>query len=166
MNDLTTMAISKAVSGTSKAAKDARNALTVGEHRVSATVRLDGVLRVEADQEITPTASLLNEDFLALVLHHAGITREAAARAIEAVASDYLVDWTGSKEDKAAAKAARKAKVASFDPEGKLATFFEGFKSRLPKVPRAGKVEFKGVVEELAMPVPMAVHEDREESVA
>lgn len=164
MNTLVTMAISKAISGNSKTAKDARAAMTVGEHNVKATVVLDGKLIVEEDQEIKATASILNEDFLALVLHHAGITREAAVKAITEVAGEYLVDWTGSKEDKANAKAARKAKLASIDPDGKISNIFATFADTLPKVPRAGKVTFKGKVEEVSQPVLTIV--ENEEGVA
>ena len=153
MKNLTTIAVSKAISGSTKAAKEARAALTVGKHEVHAVVNFDGVLTVEEDQEITPTASILNEEFLALVLHHAGITRESALRTVSLVAKDYLADWTTSKEDKKAAKAMRKAQVAKFDPEGRLSGIFQEFKATLPKIPRAGKVTFKGSVEELAMPV-------------
>ena len=163
MKDITTIAISKAISGSTKAAKAARSALTVGVHPVSTMVHLDGMLTVEDDQSITPTASLMNEDFLALVLHHAGITRESALKAIEAVAGDYLVDWTGSKEDKKAAKAERKAQVAAFDPEGKLAGRFAEFKASLPKIPRAGKVSFKGAVTEVSLPVIRGVEETDEQ---
>ena len=153
MKDLTTIAISKAISGSTKAAKDARQALTVGKHQVNALVNLDGVLTVEEDQMIAATASILNEDFLTLVLHHAGVTRESALKAIQMVAKDYLTDWTGSKEDKKAAKDLRKAQVAKFDPEGKLSGIFTEFKTGLPKVPRAGKCTFAGSVVEVAMPV-------------
>lgn len=163
MKDLTTMAISKAIGGTTKAAKEARKAMTVGEHPISAMVHLDGIISVEEDQQITPTASLMNEDFLALVLHHAGITRESALKAIEAVAGTYLVDWKGTKEDKKAAKAARKSQVAKFDPEGKMAEKFANFKANLPKIPRVGKVTFKGSVQEVALPVLRAVKEVEEQ---
>ena len=153
MNNVTTMAISKAISASTKVAKEARNTLTVGSHPVHAMVNLDGVLNVEADQEITPTASILNEEFLITVLHCAGITREAALKAVKEVADTYLVDWQGTKDDKKAAKAARKAKVEQIDPEGKLSDIFTAFKASLPKIPRAGKVTFKGDVSEVAMPV-------------
>jgi len=160
MDTLTTLAITKALSASSKTVKNARSAVSTGEHAVCATVKLEGVLKVQEDQEITPTASLLNLEFLALVLHCAGVTRESAVRAIEAVSSEYLVDWTGSKEDKKAAKAARKARVEEFDPEGKLSAIFDTFKNSLPKIPRAGKVTFKGDVEEIAMPTNLHVVEE------
>lgn len=153
MNSTTTMAISRAISGTSKDAKAARETLTVGEHEVNVVVHLQGKLKVEEDQEIASTASLLSEDFLALVLHHAGITREHALKVIEDVAGNYLADWTGSKEDKKAAKAARAAKVAEFDPEGRMSAVFDAFKARLPKTPRKGAVSFVGKVEEMELPV-------------
>lgn len=163
MKDITTIAVSKAVSGKTKAAKAARSALTVGTHPVSTMVHFDGTLTVEDDQMIAATASLMNEDFLSLVLHHAGITRESALKAIEAVAGDYLVDWKGSDEDKKAAKAARKAKLEQLDPDGKLSGIFSTFKASLPKIPRAGKVTFKGAVTEVALPVVKGVEETDEQ---
>jgi len=166
MKDLTTIAVSKAIGGGTKAAKSARQSLTVGEHKINAVVNLDGVLKVEEDQMILATASILNEDFLTLVLHHAGVTRESALTAISKVAGGYLTDWTGSTEDKKAAKAQRKAQVLKFDPEGKLSSIFQEFKATLPKVPRAGKVTFKGSVVEMAIPVLTAVDNEAEADVA
>ena len=149
----------------SRDAKAARKELEVGEHNVNATVKLQGTLTVAEDQEIAPTASLLNLEFLSLVLHHAGVTREAAAKAIEEVAGEYLVDWTGSKEDKKAAKAARKERVAAIDPEGKFKAVVDSFKEKLPKVPRAGKVVFKGEVVEVGTPL-RVVEDDETEAKA
>jgi len=149
MKNATTIAITKVVSGRSKDAKAARAALKPGEYPVDATVHITGTLRVGEDHDITPTASILNQEFLALVLHHAGITREAAANLIEKVADEYLIDWTGSKEDKDAAKAARKAKVAEIDPDGKIESIFADFKAALPRIPSAGKVTWKGNVAEI-----------------
>ncbi len=138
------MAVAKGIS--SKESKSARAELEAGEHRVSGTFTVDGTLLIAEDQEIKATASLLNKEFLALVLHHAGITRDHAKKVIGEVAEDYLIDWSGSKEDKKAAKKARKAAVAEYDPEGKIAGAFDEFAEDLPKVPRAGKVTFKGAV--------------------
>jgi len=138
------MAIAKGVS--SKESKQARAELEPGEFPVSGSFTVDGTLKVAEDQEIAPTASILNKEFLVLVLNHAGVTREAAAKVISEVANSYLVDWTGTKEDKKAAKAERKAKVAEFDPEGDIAAIFDDLKESLPKISRAGKVTFEGAI--------------------
>lgn len=160
MKNATTIALTKVVSGRSKNAKDAREALEPGEYAVDTTVHITGTMKVGDDHDIAPTASLLNQDFLALVLHHAGITRKAAVEAIEKVADDYLIDWTGSEEDKEAAKTARKAKVAEFDPEGNIASLISGFKNSLPRIPSKGKVTWKGTVAEIeAIGEPMEIEE-------
>lgn len=166
MKDATTIAVSKAIKS-NKETKAARSNLTVGQHPISTMVHLDGTLTVEADQEITPTASLMNEEFLFTVLHCAGVTRESALKAIKEVAGTYLIDWTGSSDDKKAAKAERKAKLETIDPQGKMADVFSKFKAGLPKIPRAGKVTFKGAVSEVALPVVRGVENtDSNEQVA
>jgi len=127
------------------------DSLPAGEHTVDAdvTLHVEGTIGVAKDQEIAPTASLMSVDFLLLTLRAAGITREAAMDAITSVASDYLVDWTGSAADKKAAKKARKRAVVEFDPEGKGKTIFDEFKNQLPKIPRKGAVKFAGQVTEI-----------------
>ena len=126
--------------------------LPVGEHAVDGdiTLHVEGTVVVAEDQEIAPTASLMSVEFLLLTLRAAGVTREAAMEAISKVAFDYLVDWTGSKEDKKGAKAARKAAVAEFDPDGKGSKVFDEFKAELPLIPRKGAIKFKGEVAEVA----------------
>jgi len=157
MKNATTIAITKVVSGRSKAAKEARKALEPGEYDIDTTVHITGTLKVGEDHTIAPTASLLNQEFLALVLHHAGITRDAAANVIKKVADDYLVNWTGSDEDKASAKEERKALVAAFDPEGKIEGIFAEFKDTLPQIPSKGKVTWKGNAEEVAADAPAEI---------
>lgn len=152
MNSLTTIAIAKVVSDRSKDFKAARAGLIAGEHEIDTVVRLKGKIVVEDDQEIAPTASILNVESLLLILKTAGVTREAAMRAISSVASEYLVNWTGSDEDKKAAKEARKEALAEYDPDGKGKAVFDEFKSSLPKIHRDGKVVCKAVkVEEFVL---------------
>lgn len=140
-----TIAITKAVA--KKAADEARDALVVGEYDVDAVVHVHGTVSVGEDTEKTATGSLLSEAFLIAVLKACGCTREAAAGAIERTAREYLVDWTGSAADKKAAKAARKALVEEYDPDGAITAIFEGVKASLPKTPVKGAVKFAGEVE-------------------
>jgi len=164
MENATTIAVTKGVKA--KIAKEARGNMNPGSYDVDTTVRIKGTLKVGEDRDIAATASILNKEFLVLVLHNAGITRKAAARVIEEVAGDYLTNWTGSDEDKDAAKAARKAKVAEFDPEGKIAAIFDGFKDTLPRIPSKGKVTWKGNVEEITNSVEIEIGTSSEELVA
>jgi hypothetical protein len=158
MKNETTIALTKVVSGKSKDTKVARACLKPGEYKVDTTVHVVGTMRVAEDNDIAPTVSILNTDFLALVLHHAGITREASAKLIKEIADDYLIDWTGSEEDKKKAKAARKAKVAEIDPEGKIRAIFDDLKASLPRIPAKGKVTWKGTVVEVeAIGEPMEI---------
>jgi hypothetical protein len=142
LNAIETIALSKAISD--KAAKAAREGLESG--LVDFQVRVVGSVNVAADQMIAPTASLMNEDFLVLVLRHAGITREAAMKAMKDAASEYLVGWTGSDEDKAAAEAARKSLVEEYNVES-VAASFKAVVASLPQIPRKGAVKFEGTVE-------------------
>ena len=144
MDAITKTAIAKIIKD--KELKADRKELKVGIHQVSGVFRIEGELTVAEDQEIAATASLLNKEFLALVLHHAGITREHAKKVISKVANGYLSNWKGTDEDKKAAKEAREAAVAEYDPEGDLASVFSDFANELPKVPRTGAVKFKGAV--------------------
>lgn len=143
MKNVTEMAISKVKTSAKK--------LPVGRHEVDSVVRLVGEVVVSEDQMIAPTASLMSVEFLLLTLRAAGVTREAAMKAIGSVAGDYLVDWTGSDADKKAAKKARKAAVTEFDPDGKGRVVFDEFKAGLPRIPRSGAVKFEGTVEEVAL---------------
>jgi hypothetical protein len=145
--DLVTMALSKAISPSSKIAKEARAALTPGVHSVNEMVRLTGDLVVSEDGERSPTSSLLSVDFMLMVLHRCGVTRDSAMSVISEIAEEYLVDWTGSKEDKKKAKEARKKALAEYDPNGKGKAIFEDFKGKLPKTPTKGAVKFEGTVE-------------------
>lgn len=153
MNTLTTVVLGKVVSDQSKAWKEGRDSLHAGEHEIDSYVHVKGTLIVEDDKEITPTASLLNVDSLLLILKSAGVTRESAMKAISQVAGEYLVNWTGSDEDKAAADEARKAKLAEYDPDGKGREVFDEFKKSLPKIPSRGRVICKKIqVQEVAVP--------------
>jgi hypothetical protein len=98
MKPVEIMAISKAIA--SKDAKEARGHLVQGRYEVDTVVRVQGEVVVGKDGEKVATSSLVSEDFLLLTLRAAGVTREAAMKAIKAVAGEYLSDWTGSKEDK------------------------------------------------------------------
>ena len=149
MEKLTTIAISKLVSSTSKEYKNARQSLEPGEYEIDTTLQIQGSIKVGEDYESTPTCSLLNQEFLMLVLHHAGITRSSALKILEQTATLYLKDYNGSAADKKAAKEARKQMIASFDPEGKVSEIFESFKESLPKIKSNGKVTIDCRVEEL-----------------
>lgn len=144
MDAVTKTAIAKVFKD--KELKLARKELKTGTHPVSGVFRIEGELAVAEDHKIAATASLLNKEFLALVLHHAGITREHAKKVIGEVAEGYLVNWKGTNEDKKAAKEAREKAIAEYDPKGDLASIFSDFAAKLPEVPRTGAVKFKGTV--------------------
>jgi hypothetical protein len=151
MKNETMIAVNKLVSNRSKDYKEARAQLEPGEYDIDTTVRVKGKIKVSPDTLGTPTSSLLNQDFLALVLHHAGITRDSAVKILDKVASDYLSGWTGSDEDKKKAKEARKEAVSKFDPDGKIKEVFDNFKASLPVIPSKGKIKWKGSVEEIGL---------------
>ena len=148
MNALQQIAISKAVKDTK--AKAARKELTVGTHDIDMTVHISGTVVVKEDTMQKATASVLSEDNLLLILKAAGVTRKAAMNAIESVASDYLVGWTGTEADKKRAANARKEALYSYDPDGSMKNIFSDIKDRLPKIKRSGSVSFKGSVDEVS----------------
>lgn len=143
MKNVTEMALAKVKTKPAK--------MAAGRHEVNTVVRLTGEIVVAEDQQIAPTASLMSVDFLLLTLKAAGVTREHAMKVIEEVAGEYLVDWTGTKEDKKAAKKARKDAVLAFDPDNKGKEVFDKFKAGLPTIPRNGAVKFEGTAQEVVV---------------
>ena len=141
------MAISKAIA--SKDAKEARGNLVQGRYEVDTVVRVQGEVVVGKDGDKLATSSLVSEDFLLLTLRAAGVTRESAMKAIKAVAREYLVNWTGSKEDKTEAKRARKEALNKYDPSGQMSEVFAGIKASLPRIPVKGSVKFEGTVSQV-----------------
>jgi hypothetical protein len=144
------VALAKAVA--SKEAQAARQRLRPGSHKVDVTVHISGDLRVAEDTEKASTSAFLSEDVLLLALHYAGCTREAALRIVEQLTTDAMRGWTGSEDDKKAAKEARQAAVAEFDIEGAMRERFAELKRRAPRTPVAGGVQFKGEVEVVERP--------------
>lgn len=147
MKELVTVAIAKALPPQGKIVKAARDAIKPGRHSLNELIRLNGELVVSEDTKSEPTASLMSVDFLLLVLHRSGVTRDSAMKAITEVAGDYLVNWTGSKEDKKKAKDARKELLEQYDPEGKGKKIFGELTSGLPKIPKKGAVKFEGTID-------------------
>ena len=160
LNSVEKMAVSKVLK--SKDVKIARDELLPGKYEVNTMVMISGHLAVGEDTEKTSTCSLLNEEFLSLVLHHCGVTRAKAASVIKDVASEYMKDWTGSKEDKKASNAARKERVAEFDPEGKISSIFEEVKASVPKTRVRGSVKFSGEISKIQpMEITLVEEEDK-----
>ena len=133
-----TATLTAIANGLAKAAKASRSDLTVGEHRVAGTITLDysGVVKVGESEEYTPTTAIPFKTALALVLHHAGVTGPAAAKAltaamIEAVELDRL-DKTEHATKVEAIRAIADLKKAE--------SVVQSAVEALPKAQRAGKV--------------------------
>ena len=97
MNDLETVAIAKAI----KAAvlKAARNNLQPGQDQaVDVTINIQGIVNVGENYWRTPTASIPLLDALALAIHDAGITGQAAVNAIMRGMTRALVMDESAKE--------------------------------------------------------------------
>lgn len=145
-------AINKSFSSSTKQTKEALKSLkSNNSYPVDTVVRLRGDVVVGKDSEKSPTTSLLNTDFLLLVLKRAGVTRDAAMSVIADVAGEYLQDWKGTDEDKKRAKIARENAIKEYDPEGKGEAVFQKFTASLPKIPVRGSIKFDGIVEEIAV---------------
>ena len=129
LNDLTTLALSRAVSA--KADKLAREGVAPGHYDLDLTVRVTGTLEVLEDTEKTPTVSIPMKEVLALFVARSGCTREHSLNLLRECMADALRD--GVKGEGAVAAAADidaqyKASVAEM-----LAT--------LPKTPVKGAVK-------------------------
>jgi len=144
INPALAMALTKSVGG--KAADAAREALAPGEYMVDAAVQLQGVLVVGEDTTKTATSSILNQAFVALCLHHAGITREGIATIMQRVAADYLAGWVGSPADREVAETKRAQLIADLGLEDQLAMIQQMVAAQLPPIPVRGRVSFKGSV--------------------
>jgi len=167
MKNETTIALAGLINKRGKEYKGARGALGVGKHEVDATVHISGTLTIEPDTDKASTASILNEDFLCLVLHHAGITRKSAIKVIEDIAEDYLFGWDGSDEAREQAKEDRKAKMREIDPDGDIKEMMKDLKNRLPRTPSRGMALWDGVAIEVASveSTEITVAEETEEKV-
>ncbi len=81
MTDLETIAIAKVIKDA--AIKRARRELEAGKNQeVDVLVRVFGTINIGDDYDRTPTASIPLLDALALAIHDAGITGQAAVNAI------------------------------------------------------------------------------------
>lgn len=74
------LAIAKAV--TAECEKSAREALAPGVYYVDTTVRIRGTVVVEEGGDRRPTVSIPLKETMALLLHHCGVTRNAAMDAL------------------------------------------------------------------------------------
>ena len=152
LRNTTMVALGKAASSQTKVGKAARGALKVGSYKVNDTVQITGEITVKEDTEARSTSSILNVEFMLMVLKASGATREASVKAIEAVADDYLQNWIGDGIDKKEAKKARQAKLAKYDPEGKAMAAWDAMIDRLPLTPKKGACSFKGEIKAIEMP--------------
>jgi hypothetical protein len=148
MNAATQIAIVNAIDSKSK--KAARAELTAGEYEVDQMVHVSGTVKVSEDTTRTSTSSLINEEFLMLVLKRSGCTRDGAAEIIKNVATEIL---EGDKKDKKEAKKARKAAIADFDADGTIKTMFDKIKAEIPRTATKGRVKFVGTCEPVAVSV-------------
>lgn len=129
----------------------AEDKLSQGRYHVNTVVRIVGDVVVSKDTDKKATNCLLSKEFFMMVLKASGITREAAMATVEAVASGYLKEWTGSDEDKKAAKKAREESLSEYDPDGKGIDLFDKCASSLPRVPVSGSTKFEGEIEEIVL---------------
>ena len=142
MDNASIIALSKAVKD--KDAKDARSALTPGEHLVDVTVHIVGSLEIAPDTEKTSTSSLLSEEFLIIALKMSGCTRERACEIISDLAKQSV------NGDAKVNKTNRQALVEEYDPQGRIYAIFADVKNSLPKTKVSGAAKFKGEVIEIA----------------
>ncbi len=137
MNDATKIAIANAINAKDK--KAARAGLSSGTYEVDEVVHVSGTVKVLEDTSRSST--IINEEFLLLVLKMSGCTRDRSAEIIETVSTKIL---EGEKLNKREAKKARKEEVEKFDADGSIRAMLDKIKETIPRTPVKGKVEFDG----------------------
>ena len=119
------------------AIKTAKGSLEAGKHAVDFTVRISGVLTKGEDDMAKPTVTTPWLTVMALVLHRAGFQRDAAMEMIFNAMND--AQTIGKDDEAELMKVAGVAEARQrFDAE---------VLSRLPLMPRQGKVTSKLAVE-------------------
>ncbi len=102
MTPLDTVTLAKAVSA--KALKAARPSLDVGDYNVDMIVRVAGTIRVEADTDRAPTASIPVLEVLKLFVAYSGVTGQHALDVLERALTDALAKSPRGEGAIAAAK--------------------------------------------------------------
>jgi hypothetical protein len=125
--------------------------LSQGRYPLNTVVRITGDVVVGKGGDKKATNCLLSKEFFMMVLKASGITREAAMAFVESTATSYLKEWTGSEEEKKAAKKDREEALSEYDPDGKGIELFDRCAAALPRVPKAGPTTFEGEIEEIAL---------------
>lgn len=131
-----------------KDAKKNRENLAAGEHDLDTeiTLAIKGTVKVSEDEEYTPTIKVPHKLALALFIRYAGVTGEAAVKALtKAMAEALEIEKLSGPDKKNALKAI--GEVADLEAAEKRldAALFE-----LPKASRVGKVNVKAAVEVVA----------------
>ena len=136
MNNLQKIVIAKSFS--EKEIKLARAEIRPGQYEIDFIVRFRGILSVAQDTEKSSTVSIPLLPALALALRYAGITGQAAQKAILAGVKAALLQ----KESP--------ADVLSAGLEGEIERLKKEIQKSLPKTPVKGKVKFTGTIEEIS----------------
>lgn len=140
MQDELTLAIAKGIK--SAIVKKASNNIGIGDHNVDTLIRVKGYIRKGEDNECAPTVSLSMLETMALTLHYAGITREAAMSAIRKAATEALENDSKTKG----------ALLDKYDWIGKeIDTIKKDIISKLPPIVKSGTVTTKVTFEEVAL---------------
>ena len=88
LNDLTTLALARAVSNKADAA--AREGVGPGTYDIDITVRVRGTLAVAEDTDKTPTVSIPMKEVLALFIARSGCTREHSLNLLRECMTEVL----------------------------------------------------------------------------
>ena len=135
MDNIKKITVAKAFS--EKEIKQARAEIRPGQYEIDFCARFKGVLAVSEDYEKASTVSIPLLPALALALRYAGVTGQAARKAI-------LAGVKAALEEKEKASA-----ILADGLEGEIERLKKQIQATLPKTPVKGKVKFIGTVEEL-----------------
>jgi hypothetical protein len=158
MKSTTTVAVAKVVKAPT--VKVASNDLTVGEHYIDTYVHLKGTIKKAEDEMADATVSLSVLETLALALKFSGVTGDNAKKVIRETITTALTADSTSKG----------ALTEQYDwLEDEVKALKKDVISKLPKIPKSGKVTTKLTVTEVTEPAKLeaskeAVTEDETET--
>lgn len=137
LNDLTVAVISKAIN--EKAAKAARNNVSVGDHDVDVMIRLQGTFSVSPDTEKIGTCKVPVLATLVRVMKKAGFM---GPRIVEMVLEAAREEMEGGEKDADTVAMEAAIKRAEDTIRAEIA-------AKLPKIPVKGRAKFNGTISEI-----------------
>ena len=158
MTALTAIELTALSATVAKLAKDARSDIEPGDYTVGreVTLRVDGTVKVSADEDYTPTVAIPLKATMALFMRYAGVTGPAAMDALERAMTEALSLSALTGKAKKDAETAIHELADLSAAEAKVRKGLDA----LPTKTRMGKVAVKAQVAEVVGAVADAASEE------